>query len=130
MNNDTFDKIVTERTQKIKDILASKAEEYASDTDRLHNFKAGAAMFQCTPERHCAYLMSKHLISIFDMVRDIDMGILASRAQWEEKLGDAINYLILLEALVRERLPAPSTIENMAKAFMELRKAGGGATEG
>lgn len=104
MKKDEMTRIVTERCQRIVSILANKAKEYASDEDRLHNFKRGAAMFRCTPEKHNLFLNSKHLISIQDMVFDLDRGITANMGQWEEKIGDAINYLILLEALIAERI--------------------------
>ncbi len=39
-----FDRIVEKRFDSCKSILLSKADEYASGTDRLHNFiRAGAA---------------------------------------------------------------------------------------
>lgn len=104
MTQEELTRIVDLRCIKIKNILANKAREYASDDDRLHNFKRGAAIFRCTPEKHNLFLNSKHLISIQDMVNDLDRFKLANAAQWEEKIGDAINYLVLLEALIIERL--------------------------
>lgn len=115
MNEKDFGKVVESRIDKIRSVLGAKAKEYASDTDRLHNFKKGAAMFGCTPETHCLMLASKHSISIADMVAALDKPSLSDAinaalqpgdaiAKWEEKIGDAINYLILLEGLVKERI--------------------------
>jgi len=85
-------------------VLGVKAAEYGRNDDRLHNFKRGAAMLRETPEAHCVQLLSKHVISILDMVDDLAAAKCANMNQWEEKIGDAINYLILLEALVAERI--------------------------
>ena len=45
-------------------------------------------------------MMSKHVISLYDMcyssLLHFDMD------QWDEKITDCINYLILLKALVKE----------------------------
>jgi hypothetical protein len=84
-------------------MLGQKAEEYARDGDRLSNFKRAAALLKCHPARACVGAWSKHLTSILDMVDDLDQGKKGwSIAVWEEKLGDAINYLILLEAIIKE----------------------------
>lgn len=49
MKNDRFDILVTARIRKIENILKSKAGEYASDKDRLHNFKVAARIKGQTP---------------------------------------------------------------------------------
>jgi hypothetical protein len=44
MTNKEFNEIVDNRCQQIKNILAKKAEEYASNECRLHNFKVGGRL--------------------------------------------------------------------------------------
>lgn len=109
MTKSEFDRVLSRRLGKIERVLGIKAEEYSSAEDRLHNFKRGAAMLQITPEAHCIYLMSKHLISILDMVDNVTQRPpnVCAWEKWDEKVGDAINYLVLLEALVWERLDQP-----------------------
>ena len=46
-------------------------------------------------------MLAKHLSSLEQMVR-MDKKLSYANNVWEEKLGDAINYLILLEAMVYE----------------------------
>jgi hypothetical protein len=58
-------------------------------------------------------MLCKHLVSIFDLVHDLDTDVMSPLAQWSEKLGDAGNYLLLLEALVVERYP--NQAEGMAE---------------
>ncbi len=82
--------------------LLTKAKEYARG-DRLHNFKKAAGLSGWTPEKVCFGFMMKHLVSVADIVNDLDGGTRASSAMLDEKVGDAINYLILLRALFHER---------------------------
>lgn len=102
MTNAAFNTLVHKRTQKIAQILSHKAKEYARG-DRLSNFKKAAVAMSCTPEKACAAFWMKHVISINDLVNDIERGESVPDTMWQEKIGDAINYLILLEALTVDR---------------------------
>jgi hypothetical protein len=102
MNGDEFNDVVVRRCERIKTILTRKAAEYASETDRLHNFKAAGKLLDTTPEQALLGFLMKHLVSIFDMVHDLPVQQ-KPLALWDEKIGDAINYLILLEGLAVER---------------------------
>jgi hypothetical protein len=106
MNTETFDKIINERCRLIKSILSSKAKEYARG-DRLHNFKRAGSFMNKTPEAVCFGFAMKHFTSIADMVDDIEQGKTPHEELAQEKLGDAINYLILLEAILTDRYHRP-----------------------
>lgn len=97
MDNATFNAILEERIGKMRAVLARKAGEYASYTDRLHNFKRAAGMLCCTPEEAALGMFSKHMVSVMDMVQT------GANLDIDEKLGDAINYLVLIEALLWEQ---------------------------
>jgi len=101
MNNEQFNKLVKERFGQCEAILCKKADEYASDTDRLHNFKVAARVNQCSPEQALWGMYSKHLVSVMDMFQAPDR---VTAEQIKEKIGDSINYHMLLEALLVERL--------------------------
>ena len=103
MKDKDFDKVLKRRIGLITSVLSVKAKEYVRNDDRLHNFNRGSSMLGVTPESVCIGFMAKHLISILDLVRDVEEGKSVSMSTWDEKLGDAINYLILLEAIVNER---------------------------
>ena len=103
MTNEFFKIVVERRVNTCKGVLIEKAKEYARG-DRLSNFKKASGAMSCTPEKALIGMLMKHIISIVDMVDDIDKEQLASRAVWDEKLGDAINYLILLDGLITERI--------------------------
>jgi hypothetical protein len=114
MNVKNFLKLLEERIDKTRQVLDSKNKEYASDTDKLHNFKRAGAMENCTPEKALVGMWAKHIISLLDIVDKIDadeeeeltkicLGDGLTKEMLEEKIGDAVNYLILLEALIKER---------------------------
>ena len=103
MTDKDFDGIVERRIAAIREILLVKAKEYARNGDRLHNFKRASALLKCTPERALCGMLTKHIISVYDMVDDLERGVWTARSVWDEKIGDMINYAILLEALIEER---------------------------
>ena len=104
MNAMQFDKVVENRIALIQKILLAKRKEYAPESgDRLHNFNRASAMLSCSREKALIGMLSKHLVSILDIVDTIDKEkTYPSIAIVEEKIGDAINYLILLEAMLKE----------------------------
>jgi len=103
MTESDFEAILLQRIEKMRAVLANKAREYASGRDRLHNFKRAGAMQGVTPEKALLGMFAKHMVSIMDMVDDLDRDVHNPIPAWDEKLGDAVNYLVLLEGLVVER---------------------------
>lgn len=101
MTPEKFKKILDTRLGKIVTMLDVKGAEYAR-ADRLHNFKRAAEIDRVSPEVALKGMVLKQWVSILDMVDDIDTRSWPLE-MWEEKIGDSINYLILLEALVKER---------------------------
>lgn len=99
MDHETFEKIFETTVDTSREVLLNKAREYATDSDRLHNFKKGANLIGGTPEQALWGFLTKHLVSLSDMVYSPKQ---YTAAQWEEKIGDSINYLILLKAQVTE----------------------------
>lgn len=108
-----FDELLERRLGLIKKKLGEKSKEYASTTDRLHNFKAATrvSIGNKTPAEVLWGLLVKPLICVMDVLEEcktkatlipLDQAI----SQWwiDEKIGDLINYLILLEALFTEEL--------------------------
>jgi hypothetical protein len=97
-----FNEILEARLNEIRERLGSKAAEYARNNDRLSNFKKAANLMECGMPRAMLGTWSKHVVSITDFILDTEKGINHSDADWNEKIGDAINYLILLEAIIKE----------------------------
>lgn len=103
MNNIYFNEIVEGQCAHIKSVLASKGKEY-SRGDRLSNFKTGGRIINDTPEHALMGMKLKHDVSVIDIVDDLEQGNLPTYGVLSEKIGDSINYLILLKALIIERL--------------------------
>ncbi|CAK0747705.1 conserved hypothetical protein [Azospirillaceae bacterium] len=99
MTHQEFDNIFDETVKKCQSILNVKKYEYATE-DRLHNFKAAAYVQGITSAVALSGMMAKHIISLFDMLRQPEINW--SLETWDEKIIDAINYLILLRALIKE----------------------------
>ena len=105
MNHDIFNDLVIDRLESCKKTLAGKSKEYSRNDDKLHNFKRAGELLGTTPERALLGMMTKHLISVIDIVDDIEfVGEIPTEEKLSEKIGDSINYLLLLEGLIRERL--------------------------
>lgn len=101
MNKEEFEKVITGRIAKCFDVLADKAEEYAT-SDRLHNFKVAAQLQGVTAIAALGGMMAKHTVSIYDLINDFESGKDVPCELWDEKIGDHINYLLLLTALIEE----------------------------
>ena len=97
MTGKEFSDLLQRRLNLTVEVLDRKAAEYATGKDQLHNFKQAAAMLRCSPAQACLGFLTKHLVSVFDMVETHP-----TVETIDEKIGDAINYLILLEALLKE----------------------------
>ena len=106
MHSEAFEAVLDRRLSLTRQVLALKRKEYAGNElrlgyDRLHNFNRSASMLSCSREKALIGMLSKHLVSILDIVDDLDIKF-PSVEMIEEKIGDAINYLILLEAMMKE----------------------------
>lgn len=102
MTNESLTEFVDGMFAMIKIVLNKKNREYAR-IDALSNFKRAGQMQGSTPETALIGMMSKHIISVMDLVNDIDCGSMASDEMWNEKIVDNISYLILLRALIKDR---------------------------
>lgn len=101
MDTKRFDKAVEDQLSRCRDVLYQKADEYAPESDRLHNFRVAAALQGGPLRQALAGMMVKHTVSLYDMCgADNEF----SPALWLEKLTDNINYLLLLRVVLEEEL--------------------------
>lgn len=118
MKLDDFNKVVERRIALIKEVLTSKGQEYVRGDDRLHNFKNSGRKKGVTPEKALTFFMLKHETSLDDIINDLDRGIIPSQKMIDEKIGDIINYYVLLEAHFAERIAeAGNVYEKSAEAM-------------
>lgn len=116
METKDFSKIVEARIADVRETLTDKAKEYARG-DRLSNFKTAAAFNKTTPETALWGMYLKHLVSLRDFIDDLEHGVCMSWGAWNEKIRDTINYALLLEGLIQERL-IPQ--EDIAKKYEKI----------
>lgn len=108
MTTERYNKIIETQIEKCKELLIKKGEEYSAGKDPLHNFKAAAALIGSEHEALAGYMM-KHTVSIYDMLKGCAHDYTIE--QWEEKITDHINYLLILRAVLDDemtRVVAPS----------------------
>jgi hypothetical protein len=102
MEDEVFDILMSDTFEQCKNTLSRKAGEYARGS-RLNNFhKAGQILGQ-SPEKALLGFMCKHEVSIRDIVDDLDKGVMPTDELLDEKIGDVLNYYVLLKALIVER---------------------------
>ncbi len=89
-----FNDVLSARLANIHKVLGDKEKEYARNGNRLHNFDVAARIGKTSPEEALKGMWMKHIVSVFDMIDSPDD---VSHAMIDEKLGDLINYAILLE---------------------------------
>jgi hypothetical protein len=102
MTREEFTKKVEKRIDLIRQTLLTKHKEYAKDDNVFRNFDeaaGGLSLHGSSSEVLWSY-MTKHLVSIKDIVAN---GKPAEAEVVSEKIGDVINYLILLEAMLNEQ---------------------------
>lgn len=113
MHHTQFDNIIASTFERAETTLTLKSAAYSSESDRLHNFRIAAALNDCTMEQALWGMLTKHIVSIRDMVHS---NYSFASDVWDEKIGDAINYLALLKVITVEGT-SPSD-----ESLMDLRE--------
>lgn len=103
-STELFNEVLERRLRLCKEVLAKKAQEYAADHDRFHNFNVAGRILGTTPEDALIGMFMKHLVSVLDIVDNLREEAYPPAEMVDEKIGDAINYLILLEGLLKKRI--------------------------
>ena len=93
--------VFEEQVQRCHEVLLQKGKEYTPDeADRFSSFKSAAVLQHTTQANALLGMLSKHIISLYDMsfvgTDRYDMAV------WDEKITDALNYLFILTAILKE----------------------------
>jgi hypothetical protein len=99
MSQDEFNEVLERRIQLIRMQLEQKRDEYANNNNVLRNFNEASRVMNNEPKEALMGMYVKHHVSVMDFVRG---NTAPEPAKVREKIGDMINYLILLEALLQE----------------------------
>ena len=119
MNAKDFDKIVADRMDWCEQTLLAKGEEYSREGDRLWNFKSAGRKLNCHPAQALAGMEVKHDVSIDDIIDGLAQGVVPPKEMVAEKIGDSINYLLLLEGLIEEERAKREEVPEMNAEVME-----------
>jgi hypothetical protein len=111
MDTNTFNDIINHQIELSTSVLIKKAGEYATGDDRLYNFKQAAHLQGITMRQALGGMMAKHVVSVYDI---INSPTIPSEEYIEEKLGDNLNYLLLLKAVLEEERTKENGIEEEA----------------
>ena len=109
--------VVQRRVQLIKDVLQSKNEEYAGQEDVFKAFTESLPLsFHDTKQAVAWEFMVKHLQSVKMIIEARSKsGKIRDEKVLEEKIGDAINYLILIEGMFKEDMEPRKLEESRLK---------------
>lgn len=107
MNADDFKSHVVEFVEKQLDLLLRKNGGYNDNSDALRNFKVVGALNHQTPKQALWGMASKHVASVADMIAS---GQEFSGEIWDEKVGDVLNFMLLLRALVDDEEPLQTVL--------------------
>lgn len=100
MNRDQFNEIIDQARNRQDNLLKVKGADYTRHSeDRLSNFKRVAEAIGLDPLKVWAVYAGKHWDAIMAYVKT---GRTESEAI-EGRLDDLVNYLYLLEGLIREK---------------------------
>jgi hypothetical protein len=122
VNKHDFSALVSATVKSTADLLVVKGGEYASDADRLANFKRGAALTGCTPLQVAFIYASKHYDGIASFVKTSAEGTpRPSSEPIEGRFDDLINYCVLMKALVVEKNGETRLTPEQAKRYAEMQ---------
>ena len=104
--------VVQRRVQLIQEVLEHKNSEYADKEDVFKAFTESLPLsFHDTKQAVAWEFMVKHLQSIKMIIEaKAKSGKLPDEKVLEEKIGDAVNYLILIEGMFKEDM-IPAKVE-------------------
>lgn len=99
MTPEMFNKVFDKTIKEMEETLCKKGKEYAFEEDRLFNFKQAARISEEPVPKAIWGMAMKHLVSVIDI---IEGRLDNTEYNRNEKIGDLLNYLILLKASLIE----------------------------
>jgi hypothetical protein len=104
MTPNEFNALVVDTVKAVDGLSNKKGPEYSNNSDRLSNFKDLSKEIGIIPEQVLWVYLSKHLSSIKTHLSNISLNIIKELSEpIDGRIHDAILYLLLLKALLKER---------------------------
>ncbi len=102
MNAEQFDQIRENLFKRCKEITDKKGKDYTKGSiDVLLNFKQGGSELGIPPIKTLGIFMKKHVDAIYHYIKT--EGAHESEPI-EERIADALNYLVFLKCLIDEKV--------------------------
>lgn len=102
MKSSEFSNVLKDTFEKVEGVLDSKKKEYTPQLDRLSNFKVAASLQGISNKQALLGMVAKHMVSVADYIQRDAAGEEFTVEQWDEKIIDVINYMVLLRGLIIE----------------------------
>lgn len=99
-----FDIQVNNTLEMIKILLINKGKEYRRNANPYHNFEQGAKQSGLSREKVLKGFLLKHLISVDDMIDDLDKGIVPTEEKIQEKFNDILVYFTIQKCMILDRI--------------------------
>lgn len=118
MNRKEFNIYLEHVLARTKDVLGAKGDEYSYNGGAFENFEEGVGLgFSNSREAVAWGYAVKHIQSVLAMLSKVEVGDSThlSDKLIEEKCGDVINYMILIEAMLKERVDNNKKLEEWSK---------------
>lgn len=96
-------RIAEMRFAKCAKLLMAKGKDYAGDQDALSNFKGVARRLGLSKYQVWGVYFLKHIMSITNSIIANPKNPQVESEPLESRITDAINYLVLFEALLKEK---------------------------
>jgi len=100
MKHEELVKFIEERVNKCKEVISKKGLEYGTNYNVLKNFFYTGMFLGENPEKVAFMYMLKHFESLKSIIYD---GKITTDEVYEEKITDLLNYLFIIDALIKER---------------------------
>ena len=97
-------RFLDKRLGLIQESMVKKGVEYHRGANPFHNFDTTGRMNKQIPERALWGMVSKQITSTLDLIEDMEQGKLPSPEMIQEKTGDCVNYMLLLQGLMLRTL--------------------------
>lgn len=108
MNAKKFEELCKELLSKSNDTLFNKSKEYATDVDRLANFRQPTSMMGISAAEVCLMYQMKHICSIAKIAKESSAGVLPTKELVQEKCQDMLNYTLIFYTIMCEMIEEES----------------------
>lgn len=94
------EQIFNDTTEKMKQIMFSKSQDYSVSHDVLNNFKLAGAICGLSPEQNCLSLIATKVARLGNLLAS---GKTPNNESIEDSILDLANYTLLLEMIIKDK---------------------------